>query len=317
VEYVKRLASIGITESYGQDLPKWNAKTSLNFMKKLGIQTAILSVSTPGVYFQNYKDNKFSRELARFCNEYITEVKQNYPGRFGGFATIPLLDIQSALEELRYALDELKLDGVCLLTNYEGKYLGDKAFEKFFDELHRRKVVVYIHPTDPVGVYDPKLEIANSLIEAPFETTRAVANLIHTATVDRYQDVKYILSHGGGTVPYLAWRIALIKYSRKEDSPSLLRKIYDIAIQGGPVSGLKILKNMYYDTALTASPYALRTMQEFVGPSQIVYGSDLPFAEKVVPMVNKDLRKYPGFSEEDFKAIDYNNCLELFPQFKS
>jgi predicted TIM-barrel fold metal-dependent hydrolase len=293
VEYVKRLASIGITESYGQDLPKWNAKTSLNFMKKLGIQTAILSVSTPGVYFQNYKDNKFSRELARFCNEYITEVKQNYPGRFGGFATIPLLDIQSALEELRYALDELKLDGVCLLTNYEGKYLGDKAFEKFFEE------------------------IANSLIEAPFETTRAVANLIHTATVDRYQDVKYILSHGGGTVPYLAWRIALIKYSRKEDSPSLLRKIYDIAIQGGPVSGLKILKNMYYDTALTASPYALRTMQEFVGPSQIVYGSDLPFAEKVVPMVNKDLRKYPGFSEEDFKAIDYNNCLELFPQFKS
>jgi len=312
-EYVKRLASIGITESYGQPFPNWSPEKSLALMKKLGIDTAILSISTPGV---DFKDDEFSRDITRLCNEYMAEIKQKYPGKFGAFASVPSPDAEWAIDELRYALDEFKLDGVGLFTNYAGKYLGNRAFEEFFKELNKRNMVVFIHPTDPIGKYDPELEIANSLIEAPFETTRAVANLIHTATADRYPDVKYILSHGGGTVPYLAWRIALIKYSRKEDSPSLLRKIYDIVIQGGPVSGLKILKNMYYDTALTASPYALRTMQEFVGSSQIVFGSDLPFAEKVAPMVNKDLQKYPGFSVEDFKAIDYNNCLELFPHFK-
>jgi hypothetical protein len=116
---------------------------------------------------------------------------------------------------------------------------------------------------------------------------------------------------------YLAWRIALSKYAGKEARPSMLRMLYDFVIAGGPVSGLNILKNMYYDTALTASPYALRAMQEFVGSSQIVFGSDLPFAEKVAPIANKDLRNYTGFSAEDFKAIDYNNCLELFPHFKS
>lgn len=314
-EYVKKLQSIGITESYGQVLPRWNPKTSLNFMKKLDIQTVIMSVSTPGVYFQNYKDNEFSRELARFCNEYMAEVKQKYPGRFGGFATIPMLDIKSALEELKYALDKLKLDGVCLLTNYQGKYLGDKAFDKFFDELHCRKVVVFIHPTDPVGVYDPKLEIVNSLIEAPFETTRAVTNLIHSNTTDRCPDIKYILSHGGGTIPYLGWRIALSKYSNKEIRPSILRMLYDFLIKGSPDSGLKILKNMYYDTAVTASPYALKAMQEFVGSLKIVFGSDLPFSEKVAAMITKDLEKYEGFTKKDFEAIDHRNCFELFPQF--
>jgi predicted TIM-barrel fold metal-dependent hydrolase len=313
-EYVKRLASIGITESYGQPFPKWTPETSLDFMKKLNVQTGMMSISTPGVYFKNYKNHKFSEALARFCNEYMAEVKQKYPGRFGGFATIPLLDVEKSLEELKYSLNELKLDGVCLLTNYDGKYLGDGVFDKFFDELHRQKAVVYIHPTDPAGVYDPKLEIANSLIEAPFETTRAVTNLIYTGTTDRCPDIKYILSHGGGAIPYLAWRVALVKYTHKETRPSVLRSLYDFLIKGGPESGLKILKKMYYDTAITSSPYALKAMQEFVGPSQIVFGSDLPFSQKIAPMLAKDLRKYTGFSEEEFEAIDYKNCLALFPQ---
>lgn len=312
-EYVKKLASIGITESYGQPFPKWTPEKSLALMKKLGIDIAIMSISTPGVSF---KDDKFSKDFARLCNEYMAEVKKNFPGKFGGFASVPLPYVQSAIEELRYALDELNLDGVCLFTHYNGKYLGDKAFDEFFRELNKRKVVVYIHPTDPIGQYDPKLEIANSLIEAPFETTRAVTNLIHTGTTDRYPDIKFILSHGGGTIPYLAWRIALSKYVKKETRPSALRMIYDFVIEGGPESGLNILRNMYYDTALTSSPYALKAMQEFVGASQIVFGSDLPFSEKVAPLTVKDLKKYADFSEEDREAIYYKNCLKLFPQFQ-
>lgn len=312
-EYVERLASIGITESYGQPFPKWTPERSLESMKKIGVDIAIMSISTPGV---DLKDAQFAQELARFCNEYMAEVTQQYPRRFGCFAILPLPYVEDSLEELEYALDELKLDGVCLLTNYKGQYLGDEAFDALFDELNKRKVVVYIHPTDPVGVYDPKLEIPNSLIEGPFETTRAVTNLIHTGTTDRCPNIKYILAHGGGTIPFLAWRIALSKYSKKEIRPSIFRMLHDFLIKKSPDTGLNILKNMYYDTGLTSSSYALKAMQEFVGPSRIVFGSDLPFSEKVVSMVTNDLEKYEGFTKEDLELINYKNCLELFPQLQ-
>jgi 6-methylsalicylate decarboxylase len=308
--YVEKLKTAGITESYGQVFPKWKPETSLSSMKKLGVETAIVSISTPGVYV---KDQAFTAELARECNEYMAVMKRNYPGKFGAFATIPLPFVDSAINELIYALDVLKLEGVCLFTHYDGKYLGDKKYNEFFRELNKRKAVVYIHPTDPIGQYNPELEIANSLIEAPFETTRAVTNIINRGTTDQYPDIKYILSHGGGAIPYLAWRIALSKYSNKESKPSILRMVYDFMIEGGPITGLNILKNMYYDTALTASPFALKALQELVGSSHIVFGSDLPFADKVAPMVAKDLEKYEGFNEEDIKAIHYENCHSLFP----
>ena len=240
--YVEKLKSIGITKSYGQAFPKWNTEASFAFMKKMGIDVAMLSFSTPGV---SLKDEAFSKGLARQCNEYISDLKKKYPGRFGGFAAIPLLYMQSSVEELVYALDILKLDGVCLFTHYNGKYLGDNDFEDLFKELNKRKAVVYIHPTDPIGQYDAKLEIANSLIEAPFETTRAATNLIYSGTIDRFPNIKYILSHGGGAVPFLAWRIALSNYANKEARPNAIRMIYDWVIKDGPESGLKLLKNMY------------------------------------------------------------------------
>lgn len=312
-EYVEKLASIGITEAYGQSFPEWSPKTSLNYMKKFGISTAIMSISTPGVCLT---DDQFNKGLARICNEYMAEVKNKYPNQFGGFSTIPLTNIFHAKEELSYALDELNLDGVCLYTHYNGKYLGDKIYEDFFVELNKRKTVVFIHPTDPIGQYDPNLEIANSLIEAPFETTRAVTNLIYSGTIERYPNIKYILAHGGGTVPYLAWRIALTKYTNKETRPSILRMIYDFVIAGGPETGIKELRNLYYDTALSSSSYALRAMQELAGSSHIVFGTDLPFAEKVAPSAAKDLENYSGFSHADHEAVDYKNCYSLFPQFK-
>jgi predicted TIM-barrel fold metal-dependent hydrolase len=312
-DYVNKLASIGITETYGQPFPKWSPLKHLSIMKKLGIEISIMSVSTPGV---SLKDDSFSRDLARSCNEYMAEVKEKYPGKFGGFISVPLMDVNSAIEEVKYGFDELNLDGVGLLTNYGGKYLGDEIFNELFEELNKRKAVVFIHPTDPIGQYDPKLEIANSLIEAPFETTRAVTNLIHTGATDRYQDIKYILAHGGGTIPYIAWRIALSKYVKKETRPPVLRMIYDFAVKGGPITGLNILRNMYYDTALSTSPSALKAMHELVGSSHIVFGSDLPMAEKVAPLAAKDLEKYEGFNADDLNAIENENCLNLFPSLK-
>jgi predicted TIM-barrel fold metal-dependent hydrolase len=308
--YLQELESIGITESFNQAFPKWTPEKSFSYMKKFEIDTAIVSISTPGVSLYN---DTFSRKLARACNEYMAELKTKYPNKFGGFAAIPLSYPRVAMEELIYALDVLKLDGVGLFTHYDGTYLGDPKYDEVFKELNNRKTVVYVHPTDPIGQYDPKLEIANSIIEAPFETTRAVANLIHKGTADRYPEIKYILSHGGGTIPFLAWKIALIKYAEKDIKPSIFKMIDDIMIKGSPEAGLQILRNMYYDTALTVSTPALKALQEFADPAHIVFGSDLPFSEKVLPMGMKSFNKFDGFSQAELDAISFKNCLELFP----
>ena len=312
-EYVEKLKQIGVTESLGISFPKWTPETSLSFMKKVRIKTAIVSITSPGVYFQDHKE--FSLEISRWCNEYMAQLKKTFPGKFGDFASIPLGFVKESIEELTYALDVLKLDGVCLLTNYNGKYLGDESFDEFFEELNKRKAVLFIHPTDPAEEYDPKLQekgIPNSLIEVPFETTRVAANLIYSGTTNRYKSIKYILSHGGGTIPYLAWRLAMISYGQKNKRTPVISALYDFLIKGAPERGLKMLKDMYYDTAMTSGSYALNTLYQFAGPSRIVFGSDFPMA-KVAPIIAKNLDKHPEFSKEDHEKIDAKNCLELFP----
>lgn len=311
-EYVEELKSIGIMDSLGVDFPKWTPETSLKFMKKLGIDRAMLSVTSPGVSFKNNKE--FSLKITRWTNQYMAELKNTYPGRFGGFASIPLHFVTESIEELRYAHDELELDGVCLMTNYDGKYLGDGSFDEFFNELNKRKAVLCIHPSDPAKEFDPRLSevgIPNALIEVPFETTRVAANLLFNGVTRRYPDIRYILAHGGGTIPYIAWRLAMIRYAEGNKKILKLRALYDFLARGEPEAGLRDLKNMYYDTAMTSGTYALNTLTEFAGTSRIVFGSDFPMA-KVAPIVTKNLDKHPGFSEEDHEKINYKNCLELF-----
>jgi predicted TIM-barrel fold metal-dependent hydrolase len=314
-KYVSMLRDIGVTESYGHPLDKWSRtpEESLRFMAKLDIDAAITSISTPGVYFA---DDDFSGRLARACNDYMVQLKLDHPGKFGGFASVPLPNVAGALSELEYALDELGLDGVCLMTHYKGKYLGGSEFDEFFDELNARKAVVFVHPTDPVGTYNSGLTISNAIIEAPFETTRAVANMIYTGLAERCSDIRFILSHGGGTIPYLGWKIALIKYQQENKRPPVLTALYDFLIKGGPVSGLRILQRMYYDTALISDRPAIKALVEFVGGQRIVFGTDFPFAAKLATLVLKNLTKCDGLSEEDLNAIDHLNGEELFPQFR-
>lgn len=143
----------------------------------------------------------------------------------------------------------------------------------------------------------------NSLIEVTFDTTRTVANMMYRGILDKYKNINYILSHGVGTLPYLAWRLSLISYAQKDKKPPILRSLYDFLVKGAPEKGLKQLKNMYYDTALTTGGYALNSLNEFVGTSRIVFGSDFPYA-KVSPIVTKNLDNHPAFSNEDYKNID-------------
>lgn len=309
-QYMKRINELGINESIGVKFPKWTPEVSLSFMKKNNIAKAITSITTPGVYFG---DEKEARELARLCNDYMAELKNKYPDKFGGFATLPLPDIEGSLEELKYALDTLNLDGVALLTHYDGKYLGDEIFEPIFKKLNERNTVVFIHPTDPAEQYDPKLGIPNALIEATFETTRAVTNMMYTGVTDRYKDISYILSHGGGTLPFTGWRAALVQYGQKDKKPPLLKSLYDFLVLGEPKRGLDTLRNMYYDTALATSKPALKAMEAFAGSDHIVFGTDFVMA-KLATVVAKNLKKYTGFNQHEHDKIDYMNAAALFPE---
>jgi len=179
----------------------WSKESTLSYMDDAGIDVAITSISTPGVHMG---DDAAASDLARRVNEISAKLIQERPDRFGGFAALPLPDVDGALRALEYGLDVLKLDGVVLFSNARGIYLGDTRFRPLFDELERRGVVVFVHPTSSPDAAARRLGLPDSLIDFTADTTRAVAQLHYGNTFARTPNVKYIFSHGGGTIPYLA-----------------------------------------------------------------------------------------------------------------
>ncbi|MFC1902024.1 amidohydrolase family protein [Chloroflexota bacterium] len=309
-EYVAKLKGIGITTAIGREFPEWSPKKSLDFMKKNGISKAITSISTPGV---NHQDCAFAKNIARFCNEYSAKLKSDYPDKFDAFAVLPLYEIEDALEEMEYALDTLHLCGVALLTNVNGIYLGDPKYDDLLAELDRRKVVVHIHPHDPPFGTIPNLKFPNAIIEAPFDTTRAITNMIYNGAMDRYKKIKFILSHAGGALPFLAWRIALLEYQQTKKNLKF-PAIYDFLMtKRGPSAGLNALSRLYYDTAVAANPMVLRSVQELVDASHILFGTDYVWGQSwLTPIFIKALKEYDGFNEEDLAAVESGNANKLF-----
>jgi 6-methylsalicylate decarboxylase len=267
-------------------------------MDRHAIATAITSISEPGIFFG---DASFRQDLARCCNEFSAQLIHEYPRRFGAFAILPLPDIEAALRELEYALDTLKLDGIVLLSSVDGRYPGDPLFDELFTELNRRKAVVFLHPTVPAIQSELKLDLPPFLIEFVFDTTRAVTNLIYSGTLQRCPDIRFIVAHAGGTVPFLAYRISMGQ----------------IMLPGAPQGALTYLKQLYYDTALSVNPNALRSLQELVDSSHILFGSDYPFApELAVSLFVQGIQNFDGFDEQARKAIERESALALFPRFK-
>ena len=201
--YVRALANRGITGSTFVKFPKWTPEKALKQMDRSLVETAITSLSTPGVWFG---DVALAAELSRLCNEFQARMVTEYPGRFGSLACLPLPHMEGALAELEYALDDLELDGVVLLTDTDGRYLGHPDYEELFAELNRRHAVVFIHPHD-----DPRrtrrYEIFSPLLEWPIHTTRAAVDLLYSGRLARFPNIRYVLAHGGGTVPFLAHRM--------------------------------------------------------------------------------------------------------------
>jgi predicted TIM-barrel fold metal-dependent hydrolase len=291
-DYLSSLVKIGITTVTNAPFPKWDPEYSLEFMDRQGIATAITSISSPGIYFG---DLKFTKKLARLCNEFSANLISHYPKRFGGFAILPLPDIKASLLELEYALDILKLNGVGMLTNYKGKYIGDPEFENLFFELNQRNIIVFIHPDIPPEENLPNLNFPYAILEFVFDTTRAIANLMHHGIFKRYPNIKFIFAHAGGTAPYIAWRISF-----------------------GNKKLIKQFKNLYYGTALSATRNVFQSLMELVDHSHILFGSDFPFVHEIaIKKMIREIVSYNMVDKQKFLDIERKNALLLFPQFKS
>ena len=295
-EYLHALARLGITRSIGVAFPGWSLDQDQELMDKLGVRTAVVSFSTPAA---NVPGIGNARSLARLCNELIAVLVRAHPDRYGAFATMPPLhDVDGALWELEYALDTLKLDGVELTTNYDLRYLGDPAFEEVYRALNAKKAVVHVHPTDPPGV---QFNIPAAVMDAPFDTTRAAFSLICSGVMERYPDITFILSHGGGTLPYLSYRLE-----------KMAPLIWESFKQNAPKGFDAYLDRFYYDTAIV-SPDVFPWLVKQVGAPHVIVGTDYPFAGNLVPaQCLGAVHTGEGISGEERKAVLKNNALALF-----
>lgn len=278
---------------------KWSKEASISFMDDAGIDVAVVSLSTPGVHTG---DNAKARVLARRSNEFSAELIRSRPDRFGGFACLPLPDVDASLEELSFALDVLGLHGVVLFTNANGVYLGDPVLEPVFEELERRKTVVYVHPNPSPDAAAHSLGLPDNLIDFPTDTNRAVAQMHYRNRFARTPNVKYIFSHAGGSIPYLAARFAII------DEMGF--------IAGGEQrdSAADMFCRIYWDTALAASDPIFHMLRDVAGITQVVYGTDFPYLRRDLAVNSKQrILQSSELTDSDRYAILGGNASLLFP----
>ncbi|MFI2780065.1 amidohydrolase family protein [Streptomyces sp. ALB3] len=238
--------------------PTWSAAAHLELMDRCGIRTSMLSVSSPGIHFG---DDAAAARLAREVNTAGAETVREHPGRFGLFASLPLPDVDGALEEIAHAYDALDADGVVLETNTHGTYLGNPDLEPVWAELDRRAAVVFLHPTSPVCWEQSALGRPRPMVEFVFDTARTVTDLLMAGTLDRHRDVTVIVPHCGGALPVLADRI------------DGFMKMFMPDGAGGP-GAVEQLGRLHYDLAGPALPRQLPALVNLAGTDRLLYGSD-------------------------------------------
>jgi aminocarboxymuconate-semialdehyde decarboxylase len=281
----------------GWAVPAWSVDVHLKFMDENQIATSMLSLTAPSVAGWAGQER---REMARRVNDYVTDLVTTYSGQFGNFATVPLPDVDGAVAEAEYALDEIGADGVVLLTNYEGVYLGDAKYTPLWEALNERSAVVFIHPGHPLV---PLLaDVPGPLVDYPFDTTRTAVHMAFNGVPDTYPNVKIILSHAGGFVPYAVLRFCELQPALQPEGPTaeqLLAKF----------------KLFYFDTALSSGPDAFPSFLAFADHERILFGSDFPYAPApVATKFTEILDNHSGLTPQQKTAFNNGNGKKLFPR---
>jgi predicted TIM-barrel fold metal-dependent hydrolase len=274
---------------------QWTPTRTLEEMDRHGVATSILSLSPPGPRGPTVDA---MRGLARACNEYGARMCRDHPARFGLFAALPMPDVEGALAEIAYALDVLGADGIELMTSYDDSWVGDPRYEPVFEELDRRKALVYVHPLAPACCGNLMEWVPPALIEFPHDTSRAILSLMFSGTLDRRASIRFIFCHAGGTIPMLAGRI---KHSGS-NRPVIARVPKGVDHE---------LKKLHYDVALAAWRPSLLALFAYIPMSQILLGSDYPFSSIGVSITGLDEMQLPP---DQLQAIYAGNARRLIPR---
>ena len=283
-------------------LPTWSAETHLAMLDQIGIRTAMLSVSSPGVAF-----GEDPVAWARRVNEAGAATVRDHPGRFGLFASLPVPNAEAALAEVAYAFDRLHADGIALLTNVDGVYLGDDRYEPLFAELHRRKAVVFIHPTSPACWEATSLGYPRPMMEFLLDTTRCVADLVLGGTLARYPDVRLIVPHAGAALPVLADRL------------TGFAGLFPVGGQEpGAIEVLETLGRLYYEVgAGFPFPRHIAALLNLVDAGRLLFGTDFPFGGVPGIAANaKALAETDLLSDDQLRDVLQGTALGLFPRLR-
>jgi predicted TIM-barrel fold metal-dependent hydrolase len=276
----------------------WTVAKAIADMDRNNVATAMLSISTPGIWFG---EAEAARKMARICNDYGAEMVRQHPGRFGLFACVPMPDVEGTLREIEYAFDVLKADGIGFTTSYEGKWPGDPQFKPVFEELNRRKTIAYFHPLAPnccAGMMIPG--VTGSPVEYLFDTTRAVVSLLVNGTLATMKDTRFLFSHAGGTVPMVAGRVVNALKGRRD--------IAEIAPDGIDAE----FKKLFYDTANSFYAPTIAALTSYVPETQIVFGTDYPYLSTGQNL--DGLRKL--VTPAQMAAIGRDNAVRLLPRLQ-
>ena len=289
----------------GVAAPEWSVSGHLAMMDQNGIAASVLSWPGAASPFRG----EAARAFARAMNEEFASIVSQHPLHFGAFAVLPVDDIDMALDEMAYALDALKLDGVALTTNSGGQYIGDAYFDPLLEEMHRRGATLFVHPGAPPG-YDmasPGLNI--SVLEFMFESTRMAANMVLSGAKAKFHRINIICTHGGGTIPYLAHRIGVLEplFGAGHGRPTLTRQeIFDG------------LASFYYDLTAATDPAQLDAIRRLVPTSRLLMGFDYPMmpATEIAP-AKASFEAYGKFAATDQELIARANAGRLFPRLRA
>jgi len=303
--YRQAMSDYDVAGDGGIPIPAWSPSAAVNFMDKFGIQTQVVSLSEPGFAF--LPDRAAREQMARRVNDYIRDGLINVPSasplyrRFGGFASLPLgnpddpSEVAAACAEAVRAINTLGLDGIGVYSSYKGIYLGDPRLDPLMRTLNDLRAYVFIHPVAPP--VRPDLSMPNFVLDFPFETTRAVTNMLYKGIFLRYPSVRWQLAHAGGTIPFLSYRSALLALNLNPRSSSYAK--------------------LFYDTALSAAPPAMAAVRKVTEVSHILLGTDYPYAGIVYAL------KWPGdpnselndtFNSSERLQVDRGNALAQLPR---
>jgi predicted TIM-barrel fold metal-dependent hydrolase len=285
----------------GTPVPQWSVEHHLAMMDAHGIVACVLSWPSATSFLKG----RPARELARAMNEEFASIIARHPKRFGAFAVLPLDDMDAAVEEMAYALDVLKLDGVSSSTHIGGVYLGDGRFDSWFSEMNRRATTLFVHPTTPVASEQVSMGINVAILEFMFDSTRMATNMILSGAKKRFGDIRMICTHGGGTVPYLASRIGI------------LEPVFGAGPNRAVLSGEEVLSGLstfYFDLTASTAAASLDAIRHLVPASQLMLGFDFPMmpASTIVPSLGR-FEDYPHLTTPDRDKIIQGNALGLLP----